>query len=212
MPVQQWSKSDQRRPRATSKQVPRATSRQPLDTHTCGARTSRACTAKSAAAAAAAAPTVPQRSSCYLITNSTTEPILVTIAPAELVAVVEDLTCAGGVGFEDGLRAILVTASAIPLIVVSSTEPPTTFGDDLTAARPSSRSMAPGQVFGLAAAASTEASRKAQGDGQSPSASRLAGRMAWPVEANTSAGGEGRHRHGEGKVTVFGGYAGHGLV
>ena len=57
------------------------------------------------------------------------------IVPAELLAGDGDLTCEGGIGFEDGFRAILVTATAILLAVSSSSEPPTTSDDDLTAVR-----------------------------------------------------------------------------
>ena len=139
MHVQQWSQTDQGRPNATSKQVPRATRPPRPDTHTCRALASRACHAKRTARTASTARTVLRTSSYYLRSNSTREPILMSSVPAELFAVLGDLTCAAGFGFEDGFRAILVMTSAILLTVGSSSEPPTTSGDGLTAARPSSR-------------------------------------------------------------------------
>ena len=204
--VQEWSQTDQGRASATSKQVPRATSRQPPDTHTCRARISRACTAKCAALAAAAARTVLRTSSCYLRSNSTRVPMLMSSAPAELVAGDGDLTCAGGIGFEDGFRAILVMAAAILLVVGSSSEPPTTSDDGLTAARRSTRLIAATPHHCTAEQGSTDASREWQGGGVSPCHFRLAGRVAWLLMAPISVGGRRSHRHGEGKVTVFGGY------
>ena len=168
MHVQQWSKSDQGRPRATSKQVSLAPRLDSRDTHTCGARASRACSAKSAAATAAAARTVPQRSSCYLTMKSTRESILMSIAPVELVAGDGDLTCEGGIGFEDGFCAILVMAAAILLTVSSFSEPPTTSGGGLTAVRRSSRLIAAKRMAGLAEQASTHLRRQEHGGGRSP--------------------------------------------
>ena len=110
MPVLESSQSDQGRARATSDQVPRAFSRQPRKTHTCRAHTSRACHAIRTALTAAAARTVLSRSSYYLMTNSTREPILMSSVPAELLAVFGDLTCATSIGVEGGWRATLVTA------------------------------------------------------------------------------------------------------
>eukprot|EP00966_Prymnesium_polylepis_P128282 2966938-Prymnesium_polylepis.3 len=67
--------------------------------------------------------------------KSTRETIFMSIAPAELLAVLGDLTCEARAGVEDGFRAILVTPAAILLTVSSSSEPPTTSGGGLTAVR-----------------------------------------------------------------------------
>ena len=183
LPVQDSSKTDQGRPRATSNQVPRAFSRQPRDTHTCRAQTSRACHAKRTALAAAAARTIGSRSSCYLMMNSTRESILMSSAAAELLAGDGDLTCEGGIGFEDGFRAILVTASAILPTVGSFSAPPTTSGDGLTAVRRSSRLIAAKLDQCLADQASTHVSSQTQGDGRSPCVWPVSGRVAWLVVA-----------------------------
>ena len=183
MHVQQVSQTDQGRPNATSNQVPRATRPPRPDTHTCRALASRACHAKRTALAAAAVRTVLRTSSCNLSTNSTRVPILVSSAPAELLAGDGDLTCEGGIGFEDGFRAILVTAAATLLTAGSSSEPPTTSGDGLTAARPSTRLIAATPHHCLAEQGSTDVSREWQGDGRSPCHFRLAGRAAWLVVA-----------------------------
>ena len=139
MHVQQWSQTDQGRPNATSKQVPRATRPPRPDTHTCRALASRACTSKRTARTASAARTVLRTSSYYLRSNSTREPIFMSSAPAEPVAGDGDLTCAGRHGVEGGSRATLVTLAATLLAVGSSAEPPTTSRLGLTAARRSSR-------------------------------------------------------------------------
>ena len=121
IPVLESSQSDLGRARATSDQVPRAFSRQPRKTHTCRAHTSRACHANRTALTAAAARTVLSRSSYYLMTNSTREPIWMSSVPAELLAMFGHLTCAAGTGVEDGWRATLVTASMTSLTSGSCT-------------------------------------------------------------------------------------------
>ena len=106
--------------------------------------------------------------------NSTRETIFMSIAPAELLAVLGDLTCAGGFGFEDGFCAILVMAAAILLTVSSFSEPPTTSGGGLTAVRRSSRLIAATLMAGLAEQASTHVSSETLGDGRSPCDFRVA--------------------------------------
>ena len=189
MHVQEVSQTDQGRPNATSNEVPRATCPPRPDTHTCRARASRAWHAKRTAATASAARMIPKRSSCYSTMKSTRDSILMSSAPAELVAVLGDLTCAGGFGFEDGLRAILVTASAILLIVGSSSELPTTSGDGLTVARPSSRLIAAAHKGSAAVHPSTHVAALTLGEGGSASVNAVQCALAFSAADPLCAGG-----------------------